>query len=724
MVLLDYFKRVPFLRFVLALALGIYGGNIKGSYGVTSHFLLLAILFIVLLVFHFSFRLSQKYSLRWVIGALFLLFLFYLGFVSGHLSRATETDKTYRVKALGRVQDAFVTQSGYWRVFVRPMEIEYGDSIPISHTDSWLLFVKSTEDSLALSLSPGDVILFDAGLKGTMQSKVNPEAFDYGKYLFRQGISFSGFVDKNNLKVLERKPSLYNIRSLTYRIRNRIIEIYKAAGIQGRQLQLLSALTLGMRYLLDDEVKEWFIRAGVIHVLAVSGLHVGIVFLMFKFIADWFLPKNNWARLILVIAGLWFYAFLTGGAPSVFRAVIMLSLVQVGNFLGRRTNIYNLLSLSAFIILIIQPNSIFHVGFWLSHLAVAGIATFYPLFRKLYSPYNILIRPVCDLMSVSLSAQLGTLALSLHIFKAFPCWFLLSGFLILPVVGPVLFLSMVLVLVSKSSFLSKVFSGALNDLLTYMIEMTQWLDRLPYAYVSGIHVSFSMMVLIYLFIANWAGWIYLKKRILFLLSLLFLVIIVGMLNATYIRKRTTGAFVVFYSMKDAYIGLINNGAGELYHNASTYDNADFIYGGFFTKYAIEMEEKTVNQTEDAEILMFPTPEGVFLGLSNVNLSEIKVVREQQDEIKGVVIYGKIRGNLLNFLKQIGCFNLIVTGNVPRWQVEKWEKLLDTLDGTIHYVPDKGAYVEFFKHSILDILPKFNFYNLICRDFSSRNMISR
>ena len=694
MSLLDYLKAVPFLRIVVPFGVGVYYSDFWDN-GVWVLFVFASFAFLFLLLFLFNPNFYKKFSLRWLSGGTLIIFLFCFGLLWGYMSQPVKSDNQFEVIARAEVKEVYATSSGFLRLVVLPLEIRSNDSIPFRPSDLWQLTVEPVDSFSWNPVIPGSIIQFYTRLNGTFYENGNPETFTYGRYLSRQGISFSGFVDGVDFEVVGRKKH-GGMKSGLADIRSKVYEIFKKYCTEEQSLQVLSALTLGMRHRLDYQVKEWFVRSGVIHVLAVSGLHVGIVFFILNYIFAIPFPGKNLIRLVLVVGGLFFYALLTGGSPSVYRASIMLSVIQVGKVLGRHGNIYNLLCLSAFIILLIEPLSLFNVGFWLSHLAVAGIVTFFPVFQKFYADRNLFVRRFCDLIAVSLAAQLGTFPVSLHVFRAFPTWFLLSNFFILPLVGPILILSLLLILFSGSPFLSMVVSGALNDLLTFMIEMIQWINGLPMAYESGLRIGAIAMVLIYFFMGSITGWMYFKKRRLFFASMVFGLLIVISLNVEYLLKRTTNALVVFKSTRETYIGLINKGRGVLFYDDSFQNNLEFVSDGFFAKYAFEYQKMPLlKENADDEIVVFSTPVGVFLALGEVDVSVLKVLPKRMDEIVGVVLFGNTRGDLAAFIKKIGCSQVIVAGGAPPWILGQIRGPLNKEEVFIHNVWDDGAFVKFY-----------------------------
>ncbi len=353
--------------------------------------------------------------------------------------------------------------------------------------------------------------------------------------------------------------------------------------------------------------------------LAVSGLHTGIIFLLVNWLLDLFLPKRNRVRVVIVVGVLVFYALLTGGAPSVFRAVVMLSVIQIGGYSQKTSNVYNLLGVSAFIILLVHPMSLYHIGFWLSHLAVAGIVTFYPVFVKVYSDRNLFVRCLGDLAAVSLSAQIGTLPLSLFTFRAFPTWFLLSNFFVLPLVAPILVLAKLLVVFSEFRFLSLMLAGVLNDLLGFMLGVVEWLDSLPYSYARGLWINELSVWVLYLGIIAFMIWYHTRLRSLLKGTLFLMLIFMIIVHLDYFRKSQTTAFVVFDVKRQNVFGMIESGQGIIIADTTTTDRQiDFACSGFFARNSFNLKRMILSDcwNAKAEAMVCSVGNRQFLVLGN------------------------------------------------------------------------------------------------------------
>jgi competence protein ComEC len=331
-------------------------------------------------------------------------------YIATLLENPEERARTYRAEAI-------VTAAGR------------GDSLEKYRERLIIYFAK--HDSINLP-GTGDQIIFSK-TPSLFVNDGNPYAFDYKGYMLRRGIYRQVWLPYDTW-VNAGTDKAFRLRVLSEKVRERLLSIYQKNGLKDEQLAILSALTLGYKKSLDQDVRQTFANSGAMHVLAVSGLHVGIVFMAFR-LAFSFLKRNRTGRFVFAlsaIALLWSYAFITGLSPSVMRAALMFSLVQAGDSMRRPYNIYNTLAASAFILLTIRPMLIFEVGFQLSYSAVFGIVYFQPKLSAFMEFRSRLVKYICGLLTVSVAAQLGTFAVSSFYFNQFPVWFWLTNLVVIP----------------------------------------------------------------------------------------------------------------------------------------------------------------------------------------------------------------------------------------------------------------------------------------------------
>jgi len=291
------------------------------------------------------------------------------------------------------------------------------------------------------------------------------------------GFDYAAYLQRNNIyRILKIRHPAAMTEQISHRqksladLRRKIRENMRKDAGDTRHFQLLAALLLGERQWLDAGLKQAFIDAGVMHILAISGLHIGILLLFLRFLFAAF-KRYKWLYNLLILGVLWFYAALIGFPPSVVRAVLMFSLLQVAWELERDLSSAYLLLLAAFLIGTVSPASLHETGFLLSFAAVASILAFYPFFKKLFYPRHPVLRYFMDLFYVSLAAQTGLIPLLLLFFHRFSLGFLLANLIVIPLTGLVLISGFLLMPFWAAGISVKPVVMLLNRLMSLITEI-------------------------------------------------------------------------------------------------------------------------------------------------------------------------------------------------------------------------------------------------------------
>jgi competence protein ComEC len=354
-----------------------------------------------------------------------------------------------------------------------------------SVTGSLVLYHR--KDSIIKAMLPGDILVVRCTpLK--IENRGNPYEFDYKSFMASKGIRYYAFTGKQNIKA-HISPQHRKLKYIALIIRERIIMMYKERGIKDERLALVSAITLGQKNLLDPEVKQIFINAGIMHIMAVSGLHA-VILSLFVFNLLFFLKgKFNILRILITIFILWAFAFVTGLSPSVLRATLMFSFLQAGNLMNRKVNGINSVLASAFILIILKPSVITDAGFLLSYAAVIYIIGFYQDFYLKLQFKRWLPDKIWQSVVVTLVAQAGTLPLTIMLFNRFPVYFILTNVIIVPLSSLLIItgcmVPLTYTIVPVSEFLAFVL-----DKLTGLTEfLTGTAASLPYSTIDKIGLT-------------------------------------------------------------------------------------------------------------------------------------------------------------------------------------------------------------------------------------------
>ena len=341
-------------------------------------------------------------------------------------------------------------------------------------------------------------MLYCKGYLNRIKPRGNPGEFDYQTWANMRGIYYSSYCKKGDVTSIgHRAPSIF--QRVAVSSREWVIGQFKESGIQGDQLAILTALTTGDKGSLDPELRSSFATAGLMHVLAVSGLHIGIIYLILCWLVKplEFYNHGKVLRISIIIFVLWFYAYFTGMSPSVSRAVLMFTFVVIGEVSGRRYASENALFASAFFLMLFNPYIIYEIGFQLSYLAVFGIFRLYkPIYDALYFKYKA-IDKIWSLIALSIAAQIATTPLSLYYFHQFPTYFILSNLLIVPLVGLVIQGAFLFLVVGFYEPFSGFIAHMVNYLLKAMTTYSGWVVDFPFSLLPSIYVDPVTLIALY-----------------------------------------------------------------------------------------------------------------------------------------------------------------------------------------------------------------------------------
>ncbi|WP_310991070.1 ComEC/Rec2 family competence protein [Aequorivita marina] len=409
-----------------------------------------------------------------------------------------------------------------------------------------------SKDSLQQTLQPDTVILVHASISD-IQKPLNPHQFDYSNYMKMLGVF--GAVRVSNTAILKKVQGRPTLKGAAQKLRKSIIAKLRETKLKTDERAIIQALVLGEKKDIDQRLYKEYAAAGAVHILAVSGLHVGIIYIILAFLLK---PLSNWKygkflHVILIVLLLWGFALLSGLSPSVTRAVTMFSFFALATLFNRETNSINTLFLSFLTLLIINPFLLFQVGFQLSYLAVFFILWMQPqLFKFGYSKYWLL-RKTWAIITVTLCAQIGVLPLSLYYFHQFPGLFLLTNIVVLPFLTILMCGGILIVVLALLNSLPDWIAEGYNTMLEGLNAFIHWVAIQDKFLITDISFSELKLMGTYLLIITLV--LFFKKAE--YRNLVFALLSVSGLIAIsiYDEYRTSGNhLVVFHKSKQTLLG--------------------------------------------------------------------------------------------------------------------------------------------------------------------------
>jgi len=566
------FQNIPFLRLTIALVIGIIAGTyftINTNYCIA----LLVLILIVLAVFNRNYR--YTYLIPFGLGI--QLFIIILGIlVTQQVNKKPVLYEKGNFAAV--ILETPQEKLNSWKSLIRIEGVYFNDSIKPTKELSIAYFAK---DKNVKELKAGDVILF-SNVPQLITNNNNPFEFDYKKYLARKKIYRQVYLPEDQWT--KTNQSVLSLRCLAEQIRESLLQIYRNQPIDENEFEILSALTLGYTRELDPETKRVFSSSGAIHVLSVSGQHVAIIFWVITLLFG-FLKNRKSGRtifMIISISALWFFAFITGLSPAVMRASAMFTIFVVGDCMHRNSNIYNSFTASAFILLLINPNNLFDIGFQLSYIAVFGIVYLQPKLEKVITVKSKIIKFFWSLITVSIAAQVATFPITTYYFGQFPTYFWLTNIFVIPAVMVLVPIGILLLFVSKIYILSYFLSLILN----YMIKTTYFLlmlvDRLPY---SVLEISINQIQFIFIIAIAGSIFIYLNfQKVYFIKASLFFALLLSISTLiSEIKRIGHKELIVYNTAKNPAIHLINGKKNYIISEEKIKEEEKYYFPGTSTQ---------------------------------------------------------------------------------------------------------------------------------------------
>ncbi|MDC6389169.1 ComEC/Rec2 family competence protein [Maribacter sp. PR1] len=364
------------------------------------------------------------------------------------------------------------------------------------------LLINHQLDSTFKLLSVDDELFLNSRIS-SIKPPLNPNQFDYQKYMGYLGVYDQIRLTNTNYFKLVIAPR--TIMGYAQEIRSNIIKKLQKEEFGEEQLGIIQALLLGERSNISENTYTNYINAGAVHILAVSGLHIGILLLLIQFLLRPLksLPNGKTIILITTVLLLWGFAFIAGLSPSIIRACSMFTFVAYAMYLNRPTNNFNILALSMFfVLLIINPNLLFQVGFQMSYAAVFAIVWIYPLLQKFWFPKNKVVRYIWQLISVSIAAQLGVLPIGLFYFHQFPGLFFISNLLIVPALAIILGTGLFIIFLSLFDMVPNKLVWFYNELIGLMNTIVYWVAEQEDFILKSISFDVLQLILGYLVIVT------------------------------------------------------------------------------------------------------------------------------------------------------------------------------------------------------------------------------
>lgn len=521
--------KLPLIRLLIWYITGICLCECSNGFSHYGLAVLMATLLAVMGVFVLAIFRRIAYGQRWIPGTVIMAFFILSGYVMHmtyqpasdphHLSHGTEPAEYLLTRMTSPLQPGGKSMRCTMSVLSLNTHGQW-------YRTTGKLMAYFRNDSAQQEFKYGDT-LFIRALPVAVPPPANPHQFDYKKYLEKKMVHHQVYLTPDRVRLAGRF-NRWSLKQFSFQLRDHLSAILQRTNMSDQEQAIAHAILLGDKSHLDDETYHAFSASGTIHILCVSGLHVGIIYLILNFLLG-VLPQQLWAkrlRAALIMLLIWLYALLTGLSPSVLRASFMFSVLSIGNSLRRSTNIYNSLATSAMLLLLVRPGMVMETGFQLSYLAVIGIISLQPSLNDQLVFNHWLTSKLWSLVTVSAAAQLFTFPLTIHLFHQFPNYFLLANLLVVPFSGLVIYMGIAVFITYPFPFLWITVTTGFKWLVRIMNTMVSFIESIPYSTCQGVYMDAIQVILAYGIILSLTDFVCRRKINAIRVTLIFTLVLV------------------------------------------------------------------------------------------------------------------------------------------------------------------------------------------------------
>jgi competence protein ComEC len=680
----------PFLRLIFPLITGIicnyYFRPDITLIGITG------ILAIILWLLFELIPLHLKYKYYWIQGmAINLIFIClgsgtcFLHTIQNHSSwigNNLKTKTAFRVTIL----EEPVEKNNSFKALARAEFANIHDQWEPAEGNILLYFTKNEPKPI---LNYGSQLIINPVLQD-IPSAGNPGSFNYREYLLFQNTGYQSFLTRDHYTILKgQNQSVFYSR--IFMIRKAILQILEKFISGNNEKGIAEALLIGYRENLDRELIQSYSNTGVIHIIAISGLHLAMIYGIIIFIFSAFSP-GKWISIVkamVIICILWTFSLVAGNAPSVQRSAIMFTFLVLGEILSKKNNIYNNLAASAFLILLFHPFSLWDAGFQLSYAAVLSIAFFSKPIHNWLHFNNKIVKGIWNLLAVSLAAQILTFPLVVYHFHRFPVFFLFSNLFAIPISGLILYTELFLVAFSPLESIGRFTGQIAEKLITLLNHIINRADNLPFGLINNISLSIPESLFLYAMIAGIGIWWLQKQRSGVIFALIAFMLFTVFAAMDRVKHNLQQKIIIYNIPKYQAIDVIEGRKNLFIGDAAVLENS------FLNNFHLQPSRILYQITQTNQLLNYSYQPPVLSNGKRKIIIIDNVIPDLQFQTKikaDVLIISKNPEiEMSELVRAFDCNQYVFDATNPLWKIRNWKKACDSLHLRHYSVPEQGAF---------------------------------
>jgi competence protein ComEC len=686
-------RKAPFIRLLLPLVLGIL---LQWYLSIPVYRSLIALLCfgIAYRIFLF-FPLVLRYKLRALQAIVINLVLICLGLLITWQKDIRNSNawmgRYYQQQdyLVIRIDESPQQKEKSWKVNGQVEKIIQKDS-SINCKGKLLLYF--SKDSISSQLKYGDRILVNKKLQ-EIKNSGNPGAFNYQQYAAMQLVFHQLYLKPSDWVKLEG-VNTNQFKQFIINARTKILSILrKNLPPKKDELGIAEALLIGYTSDLDRDLVKAYSNTGVVHIIAISGMHLGLIYILLGWIFCRMpaIKKSKILQLVLMLTSLWLFAILTGAAASVIRSAVMFTFIAIGKAVSKKSSIFNSMAASAFVMLCYNPYFLWDVGFQLSYLAVIGIIIFQATIYNWIYFKNKIANEVWKLMAISLAAQVFTFPICIYYFHQFPNYFLLTNIIAVPLSSAILFMEIGLVALAWIPWMGEWLGKLVGALLWLMNQIILWVSELPFSVWEKIPATLVSTALLYLIVFFFCSWLMKKSKIAFRISLISLL-----------------AFTLLQSYGE---WRIKNQQKVIVYNIPQHQAIDFIRGNQFKflgdsgilgdqalqNFHIKPARVALQLTKPLDTFSVCHLPPLFYQLGNQKIVLIDRPMQMGSlvskiDVDMIILSKNVKIVISQLASVFNCKQYVFDASNSLWKIGQWQKDCEELHLRSYSVAEKGAFV--------------------------------
>lgn len=652
----------------------------------------LALFVMLILLYSSIFSFKNKYSLVVIKGVLLVLLYVVIG---GFLAFAKNDRNnklwlgnyfTGKQTIIATLKENIIAKEKSYKAMASVDAVYLNNKWQKTSSNILLYFKK---DSTVPLLQYGSQIIIKKNLNSIINSG-NPGGFNYAEYCSFQHIYFQGFLKDEDYKILTTS-STNAFELFLINLRNNILTTLRENIKNKDELSIAQALLIGYRDELDRDLVRAYSNTGVVHIIAISGLHLGMIYALIVLLFKPF-SKYKWTRFIkpiTIIVILWLFSLIAGMAPSILRSAIMFTAIAIGDAMNKKSNIYNSLSISAIIILLVNPFSLWDVGFQLSYTAVLSIILFSPYIKNWFYFKNKILQNFWNLNAITLSAQVLTLPVVLYHFHQFPTLFLITNILAVPWSALILYAELLLMILGFFKPIAQVIGNITEWMIGVMNSYIVKVDSLSFAVIENLQITIVQACCVLVLVVCICYWLIQKNKKFLFVAMAFAIVFLGIRTADFINRYQQQKLIVYNVPSHTAIDIIEQ--RQHFFIGDSIMNEE----GFLKNFHIK-PSRILHRTQATQELHNIYYQKNYIYSKNKIVVIVDKPLQQTSSKKipvdVVVVTKNPKLYINNLLSVYDCKTIVFDGSNSNYKVDYWKKDCDSLNIKYHDCAQSGAYV--------------------------------